>query len=72
MPGLAMTRSFGDLIASQVGVISYPGTFFCNSLEIRSMMLRQEDKIIVLASDGVWEYLSNRDVYLLINRQVIQ
>jgi hypothetical protein len=25
IPGLAMSRSFGDLIASQVGVISEPG-----------------------------------------------
>ena len=27
IPGLAMSRSFGDLVASQVGVISEPGKY---------------------------------------------
>ena len=51
IPGLAMTRSFGDAMACRVGVNAIP--------EISSIDLTTEDKIIVLASDGVWEFLEN-------------
>ena len=53
-PGLAMSRSFGDKIAREVGVVSDP--------EIFEMMLKEEDKFAVIASDGVWEFLSNSEV----------
>lgn len=58
IPGLAMSRSIGDKIATQVGVTSEP--------EILEFQLTEEDKIIVLASDGVWEFLSNEAVMNLI------
>ena len=51
IPGLAMTRSFGDAIAARVGVNAVP--------EILEFTLETNDKIIVLASDGVWEFLEN-------------
>lgn len=54
IPGLAMSRSFGDHAAVEVGVISEP--------EILEMNLTEDDKFIVLASDGVWEFLSNDEV----------
>ena len=54
IPGLAMSRSFGDHAAAEVGVIAEP--------EIIEMNLTEEDKFIVIASDGVWEFLSNDDV----------
>jgi serine/threonine protein phosphatase PrpC len=54
IPGLAMSRSFGDHAAAEVGVIAEP--------EILEMNLTEEDKFIVIASDGVWEFLSNDDV----------
>lgn len=49
-----MTRSFGDEIASRVGVTAEP--------EILELDLCPDDKFIVLASDGVWEFLGNDDV----------
>jgi serine/threonine protein phosphatase PrpC len=58
IPGLAMTRSFGDKIAAQAGVIAEP--------EILEYEKSDMDKFIVLASDGVWEYLSNDDVMRII------
>lgn len=58
IPGLAMSRSFGDYIASKVGVISEP--------EVKMHQLTADDKIMVVASDGVWEFLSNDDVMKLI------
>jgi serine/threonine protein phosphatase PrpC len=53
-PGTAFTRSFGDAIAEELGVIALP--------EMLTHDLTPEDKIIVLASDGVFEFLTNQSV----------
>lgn len=53
IPGLAMSRSFGDTVASSVGVNAIPEQF--------EFLLGPEDKVIVLASDGVWEFLTNEE-----------
>ena len=53
-PGLAMSRSIGDGLAKTLGVLSEPDIF--------QYGLNENDKFIVCASDGVWEYLSNEDV----------
>lgn len=58
IPGLAMSRSFGDKVASSVGVISEP--------EILEFDLTPDDKFIVLGSDGVFEFLNNEDVVKLV------
>ena len=57
-PGLAMSRSFGDSVACKAGVHAVP--------EIRTYELQPNDKVIVLASDGIWEFLSNQRVASLI------
>lgn len=60
-----MTRSFGDEVASRVGVIAEPGIFkniLINLIEILELDLCKDDKFIVIASDGVWEFLQNEDV----------
>jgi len=51
IPGLAMSRSFGDLVAAQAGVITVP--------EIYDTKVTQDDKFILIASDGVWEFIPN-------------
>ena len=53
-PGTAFTRSIGDAIAEELGVFAEP--------EILVRELSPEDKIIVLASDGVFEFLTNQSV----------
>ena len=53
VPGLAMSRSFGDLVAHSVGVSSEP--------EIIEYSFLEEDKFIILASDGIWEFISNKE-----------
>ena len=53
-PGTAFTRSFGDSIAEDLGVFAEP--------EIITRELTAQDKIIVLASDGVFEFLTNQSV----------
>ena len=49
MPGLAMTRSFGDKAGIKAGTNAEP--------ELMEHYLVPEDKAILIASDGVWEYL---------------
>jgi serine/threonine protein phosphatase PrpC len=54
LPGLAMSRSFGDSTACKVGVNAIP--------EIKVFDLTPEDRVLVIASDGVWEFLENQQV----------
>lgn len=49
-----MTRSMGDKVGAQAGVIAEP--------EIKEFTIGEFDRFMVVASDGVWEYLSNEDV----------
>lgn len=61
-PGLAMSRSLGDNQAHLIGVIPEPGIhnfFIIIFLEIEKYELTPDDKFIVVASDGVWEFLEN-------------
>ncbi len=51
VPGLAMSRSFGDLVGASVGVTHEP--------EITQHVLTEQDLIIIVGSDGVFEFLSN-------------
>lgn len=53
-PGLAMSRSFGDVMGSLLGVIPDP--------EVTEYILKKEDKAIIIASDGLWEFVSNEEV----------
>ena len=54
MPGLAMTRSFGDYFGSTAGVISEP--------EVSEYVFKPEDKFIILASDGLFEFMESQEV----------
>lgn len=47
----------GDTIGRECGVIAEPDIF--------QHTLSDEDKLLVVASDGVWEFLSNSDVILI-------
>ena len=49
-----MTRSIGDLVAQSVGVNPDP--------EIREFKLQSNDRFILIASDGIFEFLSNEEV----------
>jgi serine/threonine protein phosphatase PrpC len=53
-----MTRSFGDLVAASVGVSSVPEVT-CNPYHNPEYTMNHNDRIIVIASDGVWEFLSS-------------
>ncbi|KAG9452698.1 hypothetical protein H6P81_005602 [Aristolochia fimbriata] len=53
-PGLAMARAFGDFCLKDYGVISVP--------DFSHRVLTEKDQFVVLASDGVWDVLSNEEV----------
>ena len=58
VPGLAMSRSFGDEVAHTVGVITDP--------EINEYFFMEEDKFIIIASDGLWEFISSDECVLMV------
>lgn len=54
-PGIAMSRSLGDTLAHEIGVISTP--------IITSRQLKEgQDFFIVLGSDGLWDMMENQEV----------
>ncbi|XP_042040038.1 probable protein phosphatase 2C 52 [Salvia splendens] len=58
-PGLAMARAFGDFCLKEYGVISVP--------EFSFRTLSDRDKFVVLASDGVWDVLTNEEVVEIVS-----
>ena len=57
-PGLAMSRSFGDRVAHSVGVSEEP--------EIKEYYFCEEDKFFVVASDGLFEFISSQNIVEII------
>ena len=53
-PGLALSRSIGDLLGKNIGVIPDPG--------ILEYDLSESTKFITICSDGVWVYLNDEIV----------
>jgi len=53
-PGLTMSRVLGDLDASDAGIIPMP--------TVSTRRIAQSDRFVVLASDGLWEFLPTEDV----------
>jgi len=53
MIGLAMARSIGDYAVKDVGVIAEP--------EVKRFKINDNDRFVVLASDGVWEFISSQE-----------
>lgn len=49
-----MSRSFGDYVASTVGVISEP--------EVLYHRMDCKTGFLVVASDGIWEFISNEEI----------
>jgi serine/threonine protein phosphatase PrpC len=59
-PGLAMSRSIGDFVAASVGVTCEP--------EISECVINEFCKYLVLASDGLWEFMKNEEVMDIVNQ----
>ena len=63
-PGLAMSRSIGDLKGKELGVIPDPG--------ILEYDLNESTRFVVACSDGVFEFLDNKTVMNLCKNFFIQ
>ncbi len=48
-PGLSMTRAFGDAVAVSIGISSEP--------DLVEVALRPADRYLLLASDGIFEFM---------------
>lgn len=59
MIGLAMSRSIGDHAVKNVGVIAEP--------EVKIFELEDKDQFMVMASDGVWEFISSQEAVDIVN-----
>ena len=53
-PGLSLSRSIGDLVAKDIGIISDP--------DIIVKKIDENSKFIVLGSDGLWDVIKPYDV----------
>jgi serine/threonine protein phosphatase PrpC len=54
VPGLAMSRSLGDVVAHSVGVLSAP--------EFHQVQLQPTDRAVLLASDGLFDVIGNPEI----------
>ena len=60
-PGLAMSRSIGDTLAHKVGVSNIPEIMEYNINSVKPVA-------IIVASDGVWEFMNNEQVKNILNK----
>lgn len=60
--GLAMSRSIGDHAVKDVGVVADPVVTFHDIL--------QEDDFLILASDGVWEFITSQEAVEIVGKNI--
>ncbi|KAK5771979.1 putative phosphatase 2C 73 -like protein [Gossypium arboreum] len=58
-PGLAMSRAFGDYCIKDYGLISVP--------EVTQRHITSRDQFVVLATDGVWDVVSNQEAVQIVS-----
>jgi serine/threonine protein phosphatase PrpC len=64
MIGLAMARSIGDFAVKSVGVIPEP--------DVVKYEVTEKDKFMILASDGVWEFITSQEAIDIVNSCIDQ
>ncbi|OIW00884.1 hypothetical protein TanjilG_22682 [Lupinus angustifolius] len=57
-PGLAMSRAFGDFCLKNCGLTSIPDLVY--------RKINKQDQFVVLATDGVWDVLTNNEVITIV------
>ena len=58
-PGLKISRTIGDLIPHQIGVISEPST--------QVIHYTHNDKLLIVGTDGIWEFISPDELIDILN-----
>mmetsp|Transcript_7906 Transcript_7906/g.18635 ORF Transcript_7906/g.18635 Transcript_7906/m.18635 type:complete len:368 (-) Transcript_7906:83-1186(-) len=59
-PGLAMTRSIGDILGASAGVTSTP--------EVRSFQVQRDWRFMLICTDGIWEFIKTQEAVDIIAR----
>ena len=59
-PGLAISRSLGDINALKCGLLPTP--------EVTAHETTPDDKFLIMASDGVWEFIDNAEAVRIVDR----
>ena len=59
-PGLAVSRTLGDLNAERAGVVPTP--------EVLTHRVAAEDRFVLLASDGVWEFIDMNEAVEIVDQ----
>lgn len=62
VPGLGLTRSIGDSGCKSIGVISKP--------DIKRYEVSNHDRFLILATDGIWQFISNQEAVDLVIKTV--
>ncbi|KAK7303748.1 hypothetical protein RJT34_14662 [Clitoria ternatea] len=57
-PGLAVSRAFGDHCVKDFGLISVP--------DVTQRTLTTRDQFVILATDGVWDVISNQEAVKIV------
>ncbi|KAJ1407686.1 PPM-type phosphatase domain [Sesbania bispinosa] len=57
-PGLAISRAFGDYCVKDFGLISVP--------DVTQRKLTTKDQFVILATDGVWDVISNQEAVKIV------
>lgn len=63
-PGLAMSRALGDFDAQEIGVVDTP--------DITLTPRTDQDLCVVVASDGVWQYVTDTEAVELVEQASLQ
>ena len=63
-PGLAMSRSIGDMDAKKVGVIPNP--------QIIEYTLSYQSKYMIICSDGIWDFITNEEAMKIANKYYLR
>ena len=61
LPGISISRAFGDSLAQSIGVIVEPN--------IIKRKIESDDKFIVAGSDGIWEFMKDNDIIEIIHNE---
>jgi len=59
-PGLAMTRSIGDIVGVTAGVTSNP--------DVRALKVQRDWRFLLLCSDGIWEFITSQEAVDIIGK----
>ena len=63
-PGLAISRTIGDIDAKKIGVIPNP--------QFIEYTINPKTRYVIVCSDGIWEFMSNEEVMRIANNYYIK